>query len=385
MKISHNIKQLGTESAFSVLAEAQELIDKGQDILNLAIGTPDFKTPENIIEAAHKAIDDGYHYYTAVKGLEPLRIAIAADIQKRRSAQVDIENILVTPGAKPSINFALQMFGEPGAEILYPDPGFPIYKSMIEFTGAKPIAIPHRSSDGFQFDPAEVLSLLTPDTRLLILNYPSNPTGAAIDRERMDLLAEGLLDYPNVYILSDEIYARINYEHQHVSPYDYEALRDRIILVDGWSKTYAMTGWRLGYSIWPSQLIDFAERLQINDSSCASAIVQMAGLEALTGPQDGAQKMQSIFQSRRDLIIELLNEIEGVSCAAPAGAFYAFADITDTKMCSDELQSKLLHKAGVACLSGASFGDYGEGFLRFSYAADHTIIKAAMSRFKAMV
>jgi aspartate/methionine/tyrosine aminotransferase len=372
---------LGTETAFEVLARAKALEAQGKSIVNLGIGAPDFRTPENIVEAGCRALRDGFHFYTPAKGLPQVRAAVAAHLHERYRVEVDPDHVLIVPGGKPTMWFAIQMFGEPGAEIMYPNPGFPIYESVIRFSGATPVPIELREENGFSFSAEEVLAKITPRTRLLIVNTPANPTGGVIGREELDLLAAGLERHPQVAILSDEIYSRMLYDDlEHHSMLRYESLRDRTILLDGWSKTYSMTGWRLGFGVWPKSLIAHAERLQINSNSCASAPVQMAGMEALTGPQDEPRRMMAAFDERRKVIVEGLNAIPGFSCVMPRGAFYAFPNITGCGLGSKQLETTLLQEAGVAVLSGTSFGSFGEGYLRFSYSASRNDIREALRR-----
>lgn len=381
MRIADNIFSLGTESAFTVLARAKALEAQGRSIINLGIGAPDFRTPANIVDAAKRALDDGRHFYTPARGLPELCQAVADDVAARRGVAVDPRTVLIVPGGKPTMFFAILMFGQPGAEILYPDPGFPIYRSMIGYSGATPVPYALTEETGFSFDPDRVLAQITPATRLLILNSPGNPTGGVLERDVIDRLVAGLERHPHVAILSDEIYSRLLYDgRRHVSLLEYDSIRDRTILLDGWSKTYSMTGWRLGYGVWPDALIDHAERLQINSNSCASAPVQMAGIEALTGPQDAVDHMLATFDRRRKLIVERLNAVPGVRCVMPGGAFYAFANITGTGLGSAAFQSRFLEEAGVATLAGTSFGDQGEGFVRFSFAASEEDISEAMNR-----
>lgn len=334
MQLSQRMSHLGTESAFKILAKAKALEAAGKDIINLGIGSPDFRTPDNIVAAGKQAIDDGFHFYTPAKGLPELREAVVNDIQKYRGVTVDKENVMIVPGGKPTMFFAITMFGEPGAEIMYPNPGFPIYQSMIEFTGATAVPIELLESTGFAFDPDKVLAQINDNTRLIILNTPANPTGGVLERDAIERFVAGLEKYPNVVLLADEIYSRLLYDGlEHVSFMEYESIRDRTILLDGWSKTYSMTGWRLGYGVWPANLIDHAERLQINSNSCPSAPIQVAGIEALTGPQDAVAMMLSTFDERRKLIVGLLNEVPGFSCIMPKGAFYAFPNMTGNGKC----------------------------------------------------
>ncbi|MBT4889108.1 MAG: pyridoxal phosphate-dependent aminotransferase [Rhodospirillales bacterium] len=380
------MKRLGTESAFTVMAKAQALAATGREIINLGIGEPDFKTPDHIVEAAIKALKGGHHGYTHPLGILALREAVVADIQKYRGVTVDPGRVLITPGGKPIMNFAITMFGEPGAEIVYPDPGFPIYGNLIAFSGAKPVPMVLREENGFAFSAKEVLSLITARTRLIILNSPANPTGGVTPKIEMDRLVEGLVSHPNVYILSDEIYSRMLYgKHEHVSALAYEAIRDRVILLDGWSKTYAMTGWRLGYSVWPESLITYAERLAINSHSCVNAAAQHAAIAALKGPQECVDTMVAAFDKRRILCTELLNGLPGVSCIEPGGAFYTFPNISATGISALELQDKILEEAGVATIAGTSFGAAGEGYLRISYANSIENITRAIDQMKAIL
>ena len=382
-RMAAGMSRLGTESAFEVLARAKALEEEGRDIINLGIGQPDFTTPENIVEAAVKALRDGHHGYTPAGGIGPLREAVAADIEKRRGVVVDPGHVVVVPGGKVTMFFAIIMFGEPGVEILYPNPGFPIYESVINFTGAKAVPMPLHEETGFSFNAGEVLERVTPATRLIVLNSPANPTGGVVPRAEIERLVEGLEAHPGVTILSDEIYSRMLYDGRtHVSLLEYETIRDRLILLDGWSKTYAMTGWRLGYGVWPASLVAPATRLAINCHSCVNAASQYAGIEALTGPQDAVERMVAAFDERRGVIVEALNAIPGFRCTEPGGAFYAFPDITGTGMGAAELQDRLLAEAGVATVAGTSFGAYGEGYLRFSYANSTDNIREAARRIR---
>ena len=382
-KIAAAMARLGTETAFEVLARAKALEAQGRDIINLGIGQPDFKTPDHIVEAAVKALRDGHHGYTPAHGIPELRQAVTADIGLRRGVEVDPANVLIVPGGKVTMFFAMLMFGEAGAEIIYPNPGFPIYQSAIEFTGATAVAMPLHEDTGFSFKADEVLELISPNTRLIILNSPANPTGGVTPREEIERLVNGLSAHPDVYIMSDEIYARMLYDgREHVSLLEFEAIRDRVILLDGWSKTYAMTGWRMGYGVWPKTLIEGATRLAINCHSCVNAANQFAGIAALEGPQSDVDDMVQAFDRRRGIIVEALNQIPGITCAGSGGAFYAFANTSGTGIGSMALQDKFLNEAGVATLSGTSFGHMGEGYLRFSYANSVDNIKTAIQRIR---
>jgi aspartate aminotransferase len=381
LAMSGRMALLGTESAFEVLARAKALEAQGHAIINLGIGQPDFATPEHIVEAARKALTDGHHGYTPANGIPALREAVAADLHRRHGVEVSPEQVLVVPGGKVTMFFACLMFGEPGTEILYPNPGFPIYESVIRFSGATPVPIPLYEDKGFSFSAEEVLAKITPRTRLLILNSPANPTGGAVPRSELDKLAAGLERHPHVAIMSDEIYGEIVYDGaQHFSLLNYPALRDQLILLDGWSKTYAMTGWRMGYGVWPKSVFAAAERLAINCHSCVNAAAQFAGIAALTGPQDPVRRMVAAFAERRTRIVAALNALPGFRCAMPGGAFYTFPNIAGTGFDSRTLQTRLLEETGVATISGTSFGAFGDGYLRFSYANSLPAIEEAVAR-----
>jgi len=383
LQLVEAMNRLGTESAFEVLARANKLAQGGMDVINLGIGQPDFKTPEHIVEAAIKALKNGHHGYTPANGIPELREAVAADIAKYRKCEVNPDSVVIMPGGKPTMFFAITMFGAPGTEIIYPNPGFPIYESVIKFTGAKPVPMALHEENGFSFSADEVLGLITPATRLIIINSPANPTGGTVPRAEMDKLAKGLEDHPHVAIMSDEIYGRMLYDgREHVSMLEYENLRDRVIMLDGWSKTYAMTGWRLGYAVWPDALVDHATRLAINCHSCVNAPTQYAGIAALEGSQDAVDTMVSAFDERRRVIVSELNQVPGFRCIEPGGAFYAFPNIEDTGMSARELQDNLLQETGVAIIAGTSFGAQGEGYVRFSYANSTENIREAIRRIR---
>ena len=385
-RLSAKMSRLGTETAFEVLARADALARQGRDIINLGIGQPDFKTPEHVVEAAVRALRDGHHGYTPAPGLLELREAVAEDIAARRGVEVDPGRIVVVPGGKVTMFFAITMFGEPGAEILYPNPGFPIYESVIEWSGARAVAIPLLEERDFSFDPEAVLDLITPRTRLIVLNSPANPTGGAAPRAAIERLVEGLAEHPEVAILSDEIYSRMTYDgREHVSLLDYPQLAERLILLDGWSKTYAMTGWRMGYGVWPQSLVESAVRLAVNCHSCVNAAAQHAGIAALRGAQARVREMVAAFDRRRRVIVEGLERLPGVRCRTPGGAFYAFPNISDTGMDARTLQGRLLEEAGVASVAGTSFGAHGEGYLRFSYANSVENIERALGRMAALL
>jgi aspartate/methionine/tyrosine aminotransferase len=373
--------RIGEENAFAVLARATQLAEQGRDIINLGIGQPDFKTPDHIVEAAIKALRDGQHGYTPATGIAPLREAVCADLLKRHGVETDPGNVLIVPGGKVTMFMAILMFGEPGSEILYPDPGFPIYRSMIEFTGARPVPVPIREENDFAFSAEETLSLINDKTRLLILNSPANPTGGVTPRAEIEKLVAGLERFPDVAVLSDEIYSQMTYDGmEHVSLLGFPSLRDRLILLDGWSKTYAMTGWRMGFSLWPDGLIDKARKLAVNAWSCVNAPAQFGALAALTGPQTAVADMVREFDGRRKVTVDGLNAIEGISCRVPLGAFYAFPNISRTGWKAKELASALLEDAGVAVIGGPDFGVLGEGYIRLSYANSTANIRDALGR-----
>ncbi len=386
LKMAGRMGVLGTETAFEVLARAQALAAQGRSIVNLGIGQPDFPTPEHVVEAGRKALADGHHGYTAANGIAELRAAVAADLYRRHRTEISPGRVLVVPGGKVTMFFAILMFGEPGVEILYPNPGFPIYQSVIRFSGATPVAMPLAEDAGFSFDADEVLDKITPRTRLLIINSPANPTGGVVPRHQLDRLVAGLERHPQVAVLSDEIYGEILYDGaEHVSLLRYPSLRDRLILLDGWSKTYAMTGWRIGYGVWPEALIGAAERLAINCHSCVNAAAQFAGIAALTGPREPVRRMVAAFAERREAIVAGLNRAPGLRCALPGGAFYAFPNVTGTGLDARTLQGRLLEEAGVATIAGTSFGELGEGYLRISYANNLAAIDEALRRIGALL
>lgn len=373
--------RIGEENAFAVLARATELQRQGKDVINLGIGQPDFPTPDHIVEAAVKALRDGHHGYTPANGILPLREAVAADLHKRFQVDVSPESVLIVPGGKVTMFMAILMFGEPGAEILYPDPGFPIYRSMIEYTGATPVPVPIREENGFAFSAEETLALITPKTRLLIVNSPANPTGGVTPKAEVDKLVAGLARFPDVAIMSDEIYDQMLYDgEQHVCLLSYPEIRDRLILLNGWSKTYAMTGWRMGWSVWPKPLYDNARKLAVNSHSCVNAPAQWAGLAALTGPQDAVAMMLAEFDQRRKAVVKGLNALPGISCIVPKGAFYAFPNVSQTGWKAKKLASALLEETGVATIGGPDFGVHGEGYIRLSYANSLENIERALER-----
>jgi aspartate/methionine/tyrosine aminotransferase len=381
-----NFDRIGEENAFAVLARATDLARQGMDVINLGIGQPDFPTPPHIVEAAVKALRDGHHGYTPATGILPLREAVAADLHKRFKVQVSPDTVIIVPGGKVTMFAAILMFGEPGAEIMYPDPGFPIYRSMIEYAGATPVPIPIREEAGFAFSAAETLSLISPATRLIIINSPANPTGGVTPKAEIEAFVKGLARHADVAVMSDEIYDQLVYDGmEHVTLLAYPELRDRLILLNGWSKTYAMTGWRMGWSVWPPKLYDMVRKLAVNCWSCVNAPAQWAGLAALTGPQDAVGMMAKEFDRRRKAVVAGLNRLPGVSCITPKGAFYAFPNVGKTGWKAKPLASALLEDAGVATIGGPDFGVLGEGYIRLSYANSLENIEKALDRMKGFL
>lgn len=378
--------RIGEENAFAVLARATELAQSGKDIVNLGIGQPDFRTPDHIVEAAIKALRDGHHGYTPATGLLATREAVARRTLATTGVEISPESVMIMPGGKPTMFAAILMFGEPGAEILYPDPGFPIYKSMIDFTGAKAVPVPIREENGFAFSAEETLALITPQTRLLILNSPANPTGGVTPRAEIEKLVAGLADHPHVAIMSDEIYDVMTYDGETAtSLLQFPEIRDRLIVLNGWSKTWAMTGWRMGWSIWPDSLYGKVRKLAVNCWSCVNAPSQYAGIAAIDGPQDEVTKMMRAFDRRRKIVVDGLNAIDGISCIVPKGAFYAFPNISQTGWQAKKLASALLEETGVALIGGPDFGTLGEGYIRLSYANSEENILRALERVSAFL
>ena len=386
LKINPAVAAIEEETAFTVLDRANALKAKGHPVINLGIGQPDFTPPKHILEAAEKAVRDGPHGYTSPQGLPVLRDAVAQYVGNRFKAAITGDEIVIVPGGKVTFYFACQMFGGPGAEILYPDPGFPPYRDAARSSGATAVPYPIREEKDFGFDAEEVLSLITPATRLIIINSPANPTGGVVSREEITKLAHGLAKHPNVAILSDEIYSHQVYDGvDFVSFLSFPELRDRTIILDGWSKTFAMTGWRLGFGIWPKHLIEYVKKLITVDHSCTSVATQMAGLAAITGPMDEIEGFRKSFQRRRDIVVKGLNDIKGVRCRLPGGAFYAFPNISGTGWQSRDLARELLDKAYVALIFGESFGGNGKGYMRLSYAASEADLVEALKRMKAFL
>ena len=381
MQVSKRIFYLETETAFTVLAKANKLQSEGKDIINLGIGQPDFPTPKNILEAAIKAIRDGMHGYTPSNGIIELREAVSEHIYEKYNSNINPENILITPGGKPVIFFAALIFGEKDTEIIYPDPGFPIYRSMIKYSGAKPIPLTLKEKNNFEIDIDELSKLITNKTRLIIINNPNNPTGSFMNESKISNLVKMLEKYPKVVIMSDEIYSKIIFDNNSMpSLLKYESIRDRLIILEGWSKTFCMTGWRLGWSVWPTKFIDFANKLCVNDHSCPSSISQYAGLEALQGPQDEVNKIVKEFEKRRNFIFENLNKLKNMNCFRPGGSFYAFPNVSKSNLSGEKFSEVALNDYGVALVPGTSFGDSAKMYIRLSYANSLENIEKAINR-----
>ena len=378
MKLADRMSRLGTESAFEVLAQAKALEAQGKKIVHMEIGEPDFDTPAHIGEAAYRAIQDGYTHYGPSAGLREHNQAVADYFNNRHGLDYGVENIVVAPGAKPFLFFAILALAGEGEEVIYPNPGFPVYEYVTEFAGAKAVPLPLLEKNDFAFTLEDVASRVTPKTRLLILNYPHNPTGGILGRELLEGIARLAIDRDFV-VLADEVYSRMVYDGEHYSIAQVPGMKERTILLDGYSKTFAMTGWRLGFIAAPVLLADAITRLITNSISCTASFEQMAGIAALTGPQDEEHRMVEEFHRRRDFIVKGLNEIKGVSCKNPGGAFYVFPNVREVPMAPEELAPYLMREAGVACLPGTSFGEYGKGHLRFSYAVSLEEIEEALT------
>ena len=384
MRLAARMDRIGTETAFEAAARARALEATGRSVIHLEIGEPDFDTPANIREAAKRALDEGATHYTPTVGIPELRAAIAADATARKGFAVTPDRVVVTPGGKPIMFFAILALIGDGDEVIYPDPGFPIYESMANCVGGKAVPCPVRQENGFRLDPSELASLVTSRTRLVILNSPANPTGGVSTREDLEQIAAVARDR-DLVVLADEIYGRILYEGEHVSIASLPGMAERTIVLDGFSKTYAMTGWRLGYGIVPEALITPFSRLIVNSVSCTNAATQWAGVEALTGPQDSVDAMVAEFRDRRDLVVDGLNSIPGVTCLRPAGAFYAFPNIAGTGLNGAELAEKLLKEGGVSVLAGTAFGHVGGDHLRLSYANSRPNLEEAIRRMRSVI
>jgi aspartate aminotransferase len=381
LRLASRMKRLGTETAFEVLARARALEAQGRNIVHLEIGEPDFDTPKNVVEAGVQALRTGWTHYGPAAGQPDARQAVADYVARTRGVPVAANEVVIVPGGKPILLFAMTALIEPGDEVLCPNPAYPIYESLANFVGGKPVAVPIREENAFALDPQDVIARLTPRTRMVVLNSPANPTGGVTPRAALLEMLQALKDRPDVWILSDEIYGRLLYDGaEHYSPLQDPEVRDRVILLDGWSKTYAMTGWRMGFGVMRADLADAFAKLMINSNSCTASFSQRAGIEALSGDQSAVDRMRAEFDRRRRRIVELLNAMPGVKCHLPTGAFYVFPNVRAFGIKSSELQSRLLAEAGIACLAGTAFGEHGEGYLRFSYATSMENIEEGMQR-----
>ena len=384
MKLAERMDRILVESAFEVLVRARALEATGRSVIHLEIGEPDFPTPAHIVEAAKEALDQGWTHYGPTQGYPELRQAVAAHVSATRGIRVGPEHVSIVPGGKPILFFPMLALLEPGDEVIYPDPGFPIYQSMAQFLGAVPVPIPLLEKRGFSFDLDVLRDRLSSKTKLLVLNSPQNPTGGVIPADEIQIIADMVRDR-DLIVLSDEIYSRIYYGERPASIASLPGMREKTIILDGFSKTYAMTGWRMGYGVMPEWLVEAVSKLMVNSNSCTASFTQRAGIAALTGPQDEVTRMVAEFHRRRDAFCDGLNRIPGVRCARPGGAFYAFANISETGMDSKTAAEYLLNEAGVACLSGAAFGKYGEGYIRFSYANSYENLMEAVKRIEAVL
>ncbi len=384
VKLADRMSRLGTETAFEVMVKARALEAQGKDVVHLEVGEPDFDTPENVTGAAVDALQSGWTHYGPAGGDPELKAAIANYINTTRNLNYSPDQVVVTPGGKPVMFFLILALLQAGDEAIYPDPGFPIYGSMINFTGAKAVPIPLREENEFELDVDELASLITDRTKLLIINSPANPTGGVLSKDKLERIA-GLAVEHDLIVMADEIYAELIYEGEHTSIATFPGMAERTVILDGFSKTYAMTGWRLGYGLFPDDLVPAITRLAVNSVSCTSVAVQRAGLEALTGPQDRVSEFREAFRARRDLIVSGLNAIDGISCVMPKGAFYAFPNVTATGLTSKQFADRLLEEYGVAGIAGTSFGEAGEGYIRLSTANSEANLQKALDRVAAMV
>ena len=383
--VSKRMSLLDTESAFQILARARALEAQGRSIIHMEIGQPDFTTPANIRDAAYKAMNDGFTGYTPTPGLPEARQAIADYVEKQKGVKSALEEVIITPGGKPIMYYTMQMLVEEGDEVIYPNPSFPIYESCIKFSGGVPVPVPLLAENGFGFDVGVLKKSITSKTKLIIINNPGNPCGGTSSREDILEIAEILKSHPGVFVMSDEIYDRIVYDGGVTSIATVPEIKDRVIILDGFSKTYAMTGWRLGFGVMHPELVKHIELLMVNSVSCATAFSQRAAIEALQGPQDKPAEMREAFKERRDCLVAGLNAIDGISCVLPKGAFYVFPDVSSYGVSCDEFADRLLLEAGVAAAAGTAFGKYGEGFIRLSYATSLDNIKIALERIAAFV
>jgi len=381
MKIAKSVNRLGTEAVYSIFAKTKKLEKQGKKIIDLSLGQSDFKSPKHVLDATIKALKAGHHGYTLPNGIIECREAVSRKIKSLYNADIDPERIIIMPGGKPTMHYAIALFGEPGAEIIYPDPGFPIYESMINYTGAKAVPFNLLEEKDFSVNPDKVLSLINEKTRLLILNNPHNPTGGFTEKTIIDKLAKGLAKFPHVVILSDEVYSRLIFDKKEIPTFlNYPELYDRLIVLDGWSKTYAMTGWRLGWGIWPEQLIEHVFKFCVNNHSCVNAAIQYGAIAALDGPEDALNNMMEEFSLRRKLIVDGLRSLKGVECSLPRGTFFAFPNVKGTGISGEEFTRKCLQEAGVAIIPGTAFGKFSIDHVRFNFGISAANITKALEK-----
>ena len=386
MKIAKSVNRLGTEAVYSIFAKTKKLEKQGKKIIDLSLGQSDFKSPKHVVDATIKALKAGHHGYTLPNGIIECREAVSRKIKSLYNADIDPERIIIMPGGKPTMHYAIALFGEPGAEIIYPDPGFPIYESMINYTGAKAVPFNLLEKNDFSVNPDKVLSLINEKTRLLILNNPHNPTGGFTEKTIIDKLAKGLAKFPHVVILSDEVYSRLIFDKKEIPTFlNYPELYDRLIVLDGWSKTYAMTGWRLGWGIWPEQLIEHVFKFCVNNHSCVNAAIQYGAIAALDGPEDALNNMMEEFSLRRKLIVDGLRSLKGVECSLPRGTFFAFPNVKGTGISGEEFTRKCLQEAGVAIIPGTAFGKFAKDNVRFNFATSQDNISQALEKINNML
>ena len=381
MKIAKNVNRLGTEAVYSIFAETQKLAKQGKKIIDLSLGQSDFKSPKHVVDATIKALKDGHHGYTLPNGIIECREAVSRKIKSLYNAKIDPERIVIMPGGKPTMNYAISFFGEPGGEIIYPDPGFPIYESMINYTGAKAVPFNLIEKENFSINPNKVLSLINEKTRLLIINNPHNPTGSFTEKTVIDELAKGLINFPHVSILCDEIYDRLIFDNKEIPTFfNYPYLYNRLIVLNGWSKTYAMTGWRLGWGVWPEQLIEHVFKFCVNNHSCVNTAAQYGAIAALDGPEDHLNDMMKEFTIRRKLILDGLRSLKGVECSLPGGSFFAFPNVKETGMNGDKFAERCLNEVGVAIIPGTAFGKFATDYVRFNFATSTENISKAIEK-----
>jgi len=386
MKIAKGVNRLGTEAVYNIFAKTKKLAKEGKEIIDLSLGQSDFKSPKHAVDAAIKALKDGHHGYTLPNGTIECREAVSRKIKSLYKANIDPERIIIMPGGKPTMHYAISFFGELGAEIIYPDPGFPIYESMINFTGAKPISYNMIENKDFSINPDKILSLINEKTRLLILNNPHNPTGSFTKKDVIDKLVNGLKNFPNLAILSDEVYDRLIFDHKEIPTLlNYPELYDRLIVLNGWSKTYAMTGWRLGWGVWPEKLIEHVFKFCVNSHSCVNTPAQYGAIAALDGPEDHLNHMMKEFNERRKLIVDGLRSLKGVECSLPGGSFFVFPNVKKTGMNGEKFTERCLLESGVAAIPGTAFGKFATDNVRFNFATSKENITKAIEKLDKML